>query len=184
MLDALFKALRKDETRWKEVRLLFQERVIPPRTMILREGEISEHIYFIKKGCLRMWFNNDGKDVTLQFFFEDQAVASIESYWQKTPSLFNLESIETTECICISKSDVDRLLVFYPELKDGLLEFAFERMSNYSFLFLSMIKDNPRKRYEELLKHHPEIIRRVPLRYIASYLGITPVSLSRIRNRK
>jgi CRP-like cAMP-binding protein len=60
----------------------------------------------------------------------------------------------------------------------------FQRFKNYSQLFLSQIKDTPRERYEELIINHPEIIKRVPQHYIASYLGITPISLSRIRNRK
>lgn len=59
-----------------------------------------------------------------------------------------------------------------------------QRMGNYAKLFLSRIKDNPRKRYDELLKNNPEIIQRIPQHYIASYLGITPISLSRIRNKK
>jgi len=60
----------------------------------------------------------------------------------------------------------------------------FQRMGNYARLFLSRIKDNPQKRYEDLLKNHPEIIRRIPQHYIASYLGITSVSLSRIKNKR
>jgi hypothetical protein len=60
----------------------------------------------------------------------------------------------------------------------------YQRFRNYSNLFLSRIKDTPRERYEDLILNHPEIIKRVPQHYIASYLGITPTSLSRIRNRK
>ena len=131
-----------------------------------------------------MWFNNDGKDVTLQFFFENQAIASMESFWWRRPSNLTLESVEETELTFISKNDFDALCNLYPDLKDGFMEIMLERMSNYANLFLSRIKDNPRKRYDELLKEHPEIIQRIPQHYIASYLGITPISLSRLRNRK
>jgi CRP-like cAMP-binding protein len=184
MLDKLLHTLEKDDSRWEKVRTFFHRKSIPPKTTLLEEGEIARYVYFIKKGCLRMWFNNDGKDVTLQFFFENQAVASIESFRRQRPSLFTLESIEETKITCISKEDFDKLFGLFPELKAGFLEIALERMSNYADLFLSRIKDNPRKRYEELLREHPEIIQRVPQHYIASYLGITPISLSRIRNRK
>jgi predicted nucleic acid-binding protein len=69
-------------------------------------------------------------------------------------------------------------------MKEGFQELLFQRFRNYAQLFLSRIKDTPRERYDDLIKYHPEIIKRVPQHYIASYLGITPISLSRIRNRK
>jgi CRP-like cAMP-binding protein len=69
-------------------------------------------------------------------------------------------------------------------LKTGFQDFIFQRFRNYAQLFLSRIKDSPQERYENLLENHSEIIKRVPQHYIASYLGITPISLSRIRNRK
>ena len=78
----------------------------------------------------------------------------------------------------------EKLLKEIPELKDDFLEIIMQRLENYSKLFLSRIKDNPQKRYDELLKDNPQIIQRVPQHYIASYLGVTAVSLSRIRNRK
>ena len=156
----------------------------PSKTTLLHEGEISTRLYFIKKGCLRMWFNNDGKDVTFQFFFEGQAVSSMESFFGRQPSIFNLETIEPSQVTFITKEGFDDLFVRFPELKDGFQQILIQRLSDYSKLFLSRIKDNPQKRYEELLQQHPEIIRRIPQHYIASYLGITPISLSRIRNRK
>jgi hypothetical protein len=71
----------------------------------------------------------------------------------------------------------------YPNLRNLFQQIVLKRMENYDPLFLSRIKDSPRERYEELLREHPEIVRRILQHYIASYLGITPVSLSRIRNR-
>ena len=70
------------------------------------------------------------------------------------------------------------------ELQKELAEFALSRMIDYSHLFLSRIKDTPQERYENLVAEHPEIISRIPQHFIASYLGITPVSLSRIRSRR
>jgi CRP-like cAMP-binding protein len=131
-----------------------------------------------------MWFNKDGKDITTQFFFEGQAVASIESFSSGQPSLFSIESIEPTVICSLSREDFEQLPQYIPELKEGFQQIIFQRFRNYAQLFLSRIKDTPRERYDDLLKNHPEIIKRVPQHYIASYLGITPISLSRIRNRK
>ena len=157
---------------------------IPSKTMLLEEGKIADKLYFIRKGCLRLFFYNEGKDITFQFFFEGDFVASFDSLYKGAPSLFSLESIEPSEVLFIKKKD------FYSEIENNSSlrklyeEKIIERFSFYQRLFLSRIKNTPQQRYEELLKEYPNIIQRVPQHYIASYLGITPVSLSRIRNRR
>jgi CRP-like cAMP-binding protein len=184
MLFLLIDKIKRDQKNWATFQDSFVEKEIPPKTVLLHEGEISRHVHFIKKGCLRQWFNKDGKDITFQFFFEGQAVASIDSFISKQPSKYSLESIELSTIITISKDTFDQLSNIYPAFKDGFKDILYQRFTNYAQLFLSRIKDTPRERYEDLMQNHPEIIKRVPQHYIASYLGITPVSLSRIRNRK
>jgi CRP-like cAMP-binding protein len=183
MLTKLINLLKNDTENWEKYKNYFREVEIPSKATLLSEGEVSKHMYFIKKGCLRMWFNNDGKDITFQFFFENQAVASMESFFYKTPSKMSLQSIEPSTVVMLSRDAFEELGKSYPELKENFFEIMLKRLSNYANLFLSRIKDNPRKRYEDLFKEHPEIIQRVPQHYIASYLGITPISLSRIRNK-
>ncbi|MCE1164276.1 MAG: Crp/Fnr family transcriptional regulator [Bacteroidetes bacterium] len=183
MFTRLINLLKNDTENWEKNKNYFREMDIPSKTALLNEGEISKYMYFIKKGCLRMWFNNDGKDITFQFFFENQAVASIESFYYKIPGIMNLQSIEPSTLVLLHRDAFEELGKSYPELKEDFFEIMLKRLSNYSNLFLSRIKDTPRKRYEVLLKEHPEIVQRVPQHYIASYLGITPISLSRIRNR-
>jgi CRP-like cAMP-binding protein len=184
MIGDLIDRVRRDRTHGAKFEELFIEREIPSRAILLREGEIARQVFFIRKGCLRQWFNKDGKDITIQFFFEGQPVASIESFISGQPSMYTLESIEPTTFYAISKEHFTMLHRLYPEFREGYQDYIFERFRHYSNLFLSRIRDTPAERYEDLLKHHPEIIKRVPQRYIASYLGITPISLSRIRNRK
>ncbi len=184
MIDKIIAILKEHNENWNEFQNTFKEIEISTKTVLLREGEIANTIYFIKKGCLREWFNKDGKDITFQFFFEGQPVASIDSFMNRKPSLFSIESIEPSIIYTIKRSDFDKLLQTYPEAKEGLNDFIFERFRNYAQLFLSRIKDTPQERYADLIKNHSEIIKRVPQHYIASFLGITPISLSRIRNRK
>jgi CRP-like cAMP-binding protein len=171
-------------SEWNEFSHLFKRQTIPAKTTLLREGQISKNAYFIEKGCLRIWFNNNGKDVTFQFFLEGEGVSLIESFRTSQPSLFCLESIEPCVIHSISKKDFQFILDSSPRIKKYIEEHTFQRLVYYQRLFLSRIKDNPQKRYEELIKQRPEILERIPLHYIASYLGITPVSLSRIRNRR
>ena len=153
---------------------------ISSKTVLLEEGKVADKIYLIRKGCLRLFFYNEGKDITFQFFFEGDFVASFDSLYKGTPSLFSLES----EVLFIKKGDFYRKIESNPSLRMLYEEKIIERFSFYQHLFLSRIKNTPQQRYEELLKEYPNIIQRVPQHYIASYLGITPVSLSRIRNRR
>lgn len=157
---------------------------IPSKTVLLEEGKFADRLYFVRKGCLRLFFYNEGKDITFQFFFEGDFVASFDSLYKGTPSEFSLESIEPSEVLSIKKED------FYNKIENSLSlrllyeEKIIERFSFYQHLFLSRIKNTPQQRYEELVREYPNIIQRVPQHYIASYLGITPVSLSRIRKRR
>lgn len=162
----------------------FKNLSIPPKTILLEEGKVADRLFLIHKGCLRLFFYNEGKDITFQFFFEGDFVASFDSLYKRTPSLFSLESIEATDISVIQRDDFFNSIEQYPSMRKVYEEKLIDRFHAYQQLFLSRIKDTPQQRYEELLKDHPNIVQRVPQHYIASYLGITPVSLSRIRNRR
>jgi CRP-like cAMP-binding protein len=168
---------------WQQYSHLFKEMTVPAKTVLLHEGEISRYGYFIKQGCLRLWFNNKGKDITFQFFFENEAVSSIESFRTGEPSMFTIETIEPSTVIKISKQNFEKIFLGDSKYQNVINETMYKRLSHYSKLFMSYIKNTPEERYKELLQSHPHIIKRVPQHYIASYLGITTVSLSRIRNR-
>lgn len=163
---------------------IYQELTFPAKTTLLEAGKVSQNLFYIRQGCVRLWFNQDGKDITFQFFLERHSVASIESFLQNVPSLFSIETIEPTTVWVYKKTDIVQLMADTPALKDELYNLITGRLLNYTHLFLSRIKDTPQQRYENLVKEYPEIIKRVPQHYIASFLGITPVSLSRIKNRR
>lgn len=162
---------------------LFKEIRAGAKTILLREGETAKKIFLIQKGCLRMWINHEGKEITFQFFFEGETVASIESLRTGKPGIVNIETLEDSILFVLNKKNFEMLLNQTPELKGFMMETAFKRFAHYSRLYLSFLKNNPAERYKELLQNEPRIIQRVPQHYIASYLGITPVSLSRIRNK-
>lgn len=168
---------------WYKYAHMWQRIQIPAHTILLSEGEVSRQAFYIEKGCLRAWFNNKGKDVTFQFFFENESVSSIESFRKNKPSLFTIESVEPTTVFRIFKKDFEKIVKEIPEVREYLMNLVLDRQINYAYHFLSFIKYNPMERYINLLNERPEIIRRIPQHYIASYLGITPVSLSRIRKR-
>ncbi|UII25190.1 Crp/Fnr family transcriptional regulator [Fulvivirga maritima] len=178
------KELLNKTDEWEKYSRFFERQEVPSKTTLLREGEISKTAYLIEKGCVRSWFNNNGKDITFQFFFENEFVSSIESFSTHQASLYNIESIEPCVIYGISIKDVHFVMEQSARIKKEIDDYLTQRLFFYQKLFLSRIKDSPENRYQELLKERPEILLRIPQHYIASYLGITPVSLSRIRNRR
>jgi CRP-like cAMP-binding protein len=172
--------------KWDEYVSYYHRLEVPAKTVLLKEGEVSKKAFLIEKGCLRVWFNNNGKDVTFQFAFENDILSGAESFRKKIPSFFSIETIEPSILHWIHKRDLDKIMKEInqiPELRDNMLDIAFDRQLHYMKHFLSFIKDTPEQRYLNLLKEKPQIVLRVPQQYIATYLGITPVSLSRIRKR-
>lgn len=177
------KQTTEKKKEWEEFRHLFKRREVPAKTMLLQEGKISRTMFFIEKGCLRTWMHNDGKEITTQFFFEGDSVSSIESFRTNQPSLYSIESLEPCILQTVSQKDFQNILESSPELKKKMEDHLFRRLFQAQQFLYSFLKNNPQERYEELIENYPHIVQRVPQHYIASYLGITPVSLSRIRNR-
>ncbi|MDH6251572.1 CRP-like cAMP-binding protein [Chryseobacterium sp. H1D6B] len=164
----------------------FKRMEVPAKTTLLKEDEVSLHAYFIEKGIVRAWYNNDGKDVTFQFFMENTAFSSLESFRKGVPSMVSFETIEPSVLWQIDKPALDIILdeVYEdPKLRNQFMDFVFERTFDYMKHFFSFIKDSPQQRYINLTKEKPEIIKRIPQHYIASYLGITTVHLSRIKSK-
>ena len=172
------------QEKWDEYTGNFQRIQVPARTVLLREGEISRKAYLIEKGCMRVGFTNKGEDMTFQFFFENKTVSSIESFKNSIPSLFSIETIEPCTLWWIDKTSIDKMLEevsLIPAMQRQILEALFGRTLDYMKYFLSFIRDTPLERYENLLTQSPHIVQRVPQHYIASYLGVSSVHLSRIK---
>ncbi len=174
----------KKLNNWEIFRPYFKQEEVPARTILLQEGKVSRKMYFIEKGCLRTWVNNDGKEITTQFFFEGDSVSSIESFRTNQPSLYSIETIEPCVLQTITQKEFQMVVEQSPEIKKRFEEHLFKRLFQAQQLFFSYLKNSPQQRYEDLITQYPHIVQRVPQHYIASYLGITSVSLSRIRNRR
>ena len=171
---------------WDKYTALQQRKVFPARTILLQEGKTAQNYYFVEKGCLRLWFDNNGKDTTVQFFFENEGVASLESFQKNIPSIFTIETIEPTTVQVLAKSVFHQMikeLEENPEFLKAMLNISFERQRHYMNEFLSRIRDTPQQRYINLIKERPHIVKRIPQHYISSYLGISSVHLSRIKNK-
>jgi CRP-like cAMP-binding protein len=186
MFEKFRNKFQLDDYKWSDYTSCFHRIEVPAKTILLHEGNTSKKIFLIEKGCIRVSLNNNGKDITSQFFFENESVGSIESFHKNIPSLTTIETIEPCILWWIHKNDLNRIIEEIkeiPHLRDMYIEKIFERTFDYMKFFFSSIKDTPQQRYLNLIEERPQIIKRVPQHYIASYLGITSVHLSRIKNQ-
>ena len=140
-------------------------------------------VAFIKKGFIRNYYIKNDIEYTSEFFWRGDMVGSFESVFLKIPSTQVLQAIEECELVIINYDEFCKLVKKHPRLERIIRKI----LENYLVLsrrrIASLILETPEDRYRKLLDRQPELVNRVPQKYLASYLGITPVSLSRIRGR-
>lgn len=168
----------------ERIKSAYTREELPAKTVLIKEGALAKKLFYIDQGCCRCWFNNDGIDVTFQFLFEGSFASSFETVTSGKVSWYSIETLEPTVVYSVSLERFKSAQDNNPLAKAAYVNYVEQGLMNFQKLFVAHIKDSPEKRYRELLINHPEIIQRVPQHYIASFLGITSVSLSRIRNRK
>ncbi len=154
---------------------------VPKGDHILKFGETCRHIYFVNKGYVRIYYFKDGKDITEWFADEKQFFFSIKSYFEQSPSKLIIEALEDCEIILLSKEGQDRLRKSNLEISNLIIAFYSGSLIHSQKRMESMQFENASNRYRHLLSQQPNILKKVPLQHIASFLGITQETLSRIR---
>jgi CRP-like cAMP-binding protein len=157
---------------------------VPKDYLLLREQQVSDYIYFINKGVARIFYYKNGKEISEWFATDEQFFLSITSFFNRTPSRLQIHTLEPSEIMGIHHNDLMELAANYHEV-----ETLFRKMMTASLILSQYRMDSiqfetAQQRYEGLVKNSPEIIKRVPLSYIASFLGVTLETLSRIRAGK
>jgi len=144
-------------------------------------GHTCKTIYFINKGIARIYYYKDGIDVTESFAAENNVIARVESLFTGKPSRKAIQILEDSEIVAIDANKLFKLYDSYPEI-ERLFRKIFEASHVETVNRIEGLQfHTAEERYKTLLEEDPSIIQRVPLKCIASYLGITQVSLSRIR---
>lgn len=151
-------------------------------TILLKEGDISNECYFILQGCIRSYYLKDGEEQTTEFYTEEQAV-TLSCYGKKNPSEVYLECIEDTIASVGSPGLETKMFQKYPQLESLARVMGDIMMTKSQDTFAVFKMASPEERYMNLLKNRPDLLQRAPQHQIASYLGIKPESLSRIRKR-
>ncbi len=148
-------------------------------------GKVAKELYFIEKGLIRMFYHNDsGKDITYGYYTESSFITVPESFYTQTASKYHMEMLEDGVIYAITYVDLNQILKDFPVMQQlenktlqGFLLKAGERIVALQF-------QTAQERYDTLMENQPSIIKRASLGTIASYLGITQETLSRIRGRK
>lgn len=156
---------------------------VKKNTIIVKEGQLCNSCYFVLKGCLRQYVVADGVEKTIAFYTEEQAVNFFTSYTSKTASASFLCSLEESVLLVGNPEKDLELFIKFPQLEQITQKMIQLDFGNIQDNFAKFITSSPEDRYLNMLNEKPDLLQRVPLHQIASYLGITPESLSRIRKR-
>lgn len=151
-------------------------------TVILKEGQISNETYFVLKGCIRTYYIIDGVEKTTAFYTEMEALAP-PCITSKTPSEYFISCVEDSILTVSNSNREAEVMNKFPKFEILCRILSEERLAKYQIDFDEFKTSSPEQRYLNLLQKRPDLIQRVPQHQLASYLGIIPQSLSRLRAR-
>jgi CRP-like cAMP-binding protein len=182
-LSEFLKALvpfTKDEL--EDILRHFTKEMVAKNQNLVRQGEVSKTLYFIESGLGRSYYlNQSGKEITQWFFGSGKFMASADSFFQQCPSLYYIEILQDAVIYSISKEKLDELFDTYPKMEKLGRLVTTEMLTKVVNKLNAIQFQTAKERYEYMLAEFPDIAYQVPLGHIASYLGMTQETLSRIR---
>jgi len=172
-----------DEELAEKVRSVAQVSSYPKKSFILRDGEICDKACMVVEGLARAYYVNEGRDITSRFMNEGFIITSWISYYQQKPGDEFIEVLEDTTLACIPYKDIQKLYADFP-----LFNIIGRKQTEYSLYHAELRtrmlrKHTAEEKYIFFLENHPDLISRVPLKYIATYLGMNEETFSRIRSK-
>ncbi|WP_313112974.1 Crp/Fnr family transcriptional regulator [Aequorivita sediminis] len=180
--DFLLSLTPFDSDELKDITSHFEEEFISKNTLLIEQGQVCKKLYYIEEGMVRSYYlKEDGKEITQWFFNVGKFMSSVDSFFQQRPSLYYLETLEDSVVHSISKEKMDLLFSKYHKMEQLGRLVSIEMLTKVVNKLNAIQFQSARERYEYMLAEFPDISHRVPLGYIASYLGMTSETLSRIR---
>ncbi|MDW3649509.1 MAG: Crp/Fnr family transcriptional regulator [Bacteroidia bacterium] len=153
-------------------------------TTLVKEGQYADKSYFIVQGCARAYYLHEGRDISDWFAFEDEFISAIISFFTDQPSPHYIEVLQDSILIEISRETTDYLSDKYHDFERLIKVVVTKTMLSQRERISSILFHTAEEKYEQMLAIRPDIVQRVPLMHIASYLGMTLETLSRIRKLK
>ncbi|MBD2769491.1 Crp/Fnr family transcriptional regulator [Hymenobacter sp. BT664] len=183
-LTAQLKAmLRLSEAYCAALHVLMQPRRLAKKELLLREGEVCRAAAYIETGALRYFYHVQGEEHTGQFFFEGEWYADYDSFLDQRPSTQNIQALEPTRVWLLPHQALYRLYDEQPAFERFGRLMAEQAYRGSRARSAALLNQTPAERYAQLVRERPQVVQRVSQRLIATYLGIKPESLSRIRAR-
>ncbi|MES2279072.1 MAG: Crp/Fnr family transcriptional regulator [Bacteroidota bacterium] len=168
-----------------EIAKRFTDRRLSKNEYLLKAGQIADAYFLLDKGYMRAFAEDTaGNEVTTAFYAPGQMIFEVASFFKRTRSKENIQALTDCEGAFITYSELNELFHTLPEFREFGRSVLVDGFSTLKNRMLATITETAEERYAALLKANPEIFQHVPLKYIASYLGITDTSLSRIRAKK
>jgi CRP-like cAMP-binding protein len=182
---AIDRYLPLNDSEKSEIESRLTERRIKRRQFLLQENDICKHYTFVVEGCFRMYkVDQNGKEHNLQFAAENDWIADIGSLHRKIPSQLYIEAVEPSLVLQIANEDLWDLYTNHPIFNHNFRVFIEDKFIELQDRVLQTISSTANERYTSFLKQYPQLANRLPNTQIASYLGITPEFLSKIRSEK
>ncbi|MGV8994441.1 MAG: Crp/Fnr family transcriptional regulator [Flavobacterium sp.] len=170
------------EEELKDILAHFKKEFVSKNQILVSSGEICKSLYYVDQGMGRSYYlNENGKEITQWFFGVGKFMSSVDSFFQQSPSLYYLEVLEDSTLYSISKEEIDQLFAKYPNMEKLGRIVSIEMLTKIINKLNAIQFQTARERYDYMLAEFPDIAYQVPLGYIASYLGMTQETLSRIR---
>lgn len=158
-------------------------KVVTAKTELVSYDKRTDELFFLLKGCIRKYYIKDGEQITIYIMTENNFIGAFDSFVTGTKSKETIECLEPCEILILKRADLDRLYKEIPFMNEFVRKILEQTLIQFQQALTSFILDNPEERYTKLLAQNPEILQRVPQHMLATYLGITATSLSRIRKR-
>ena len=162
---------------------ILKPKKLKKKQYLLQEGDITRHEYFVNKGCLRTYtIDEKGQEHIIQFAIEDWWTGDMYNFLTQKPARYTIDAIEDSELLCLEKNALEELYIKIPKFEKffrHLLQNAFIAGQSRIIDMISLSADD---RYCNFVTQYPSMEKRLPKKQIASYLGIKPESLSRLRS--
>ena len=185
ILDRLRKRLdsltSQTDDDWLRFASIVEPVTYPKNDFLIQAGQVEKYIYYLDEGMVRLFLNDNGRDISLDFIFSNDFVSAYSSFLTGQPTAFTVQALTDVQAVRFSRTN---LLALYEQSHKAerigrlIAEQAFLRKTSREVQFLT---SNAKQRYIQLLEQSPVLVQTIPVRHLASYLGIAPESLSRIR---
>ena len=157
-------------------------KVVKKNDYLLKEGDTCKDLVFVQKGCLRLYYIREDIEISVWFAFPQSSAIEIYSFISGKPSNYFLQAVEDSEVMFLPKAALNKLYQSQPKMQEMMRNFWEEVILTLVNRFTALQKDSAEKRWLDLL-NTPAYLERIPQKYLASFIGVTPTSLSRIRKR-